>query len=82
MSVKILPGDFPPGANSLKCIVEVRMASYKSGTAFVNKGEPSATDAARLRRSLNETQKTELRRIMAARLRSGDSMPLPVEPAV
>jgi len=41
---------------------------HKSGTAFVNKGEPSATDAARLRR-LTAGQKAELRQIMTAHIR-------------
>lgn len=43
------------------------------GTARVIKGEPTATDAARLRRSLTDTQKAELWKTMGAltRDRSG-----------
>lgn len=35
--------------------------SRRGGTAYVIKGEPSATDAARLHRALTEQQKTDLR---------------------
>lgn len=38
------------------------------GTTYVIKGEPSATDAARLRHSLTADQRAELREIMRARL--------------
>lgn len=50
--------------------MEAPMPSQKPGTAFVNKGEPSATDMAHLRRHLTDSQKQQLRRILARRLRA------------
>lgn len=35
--------------------------SNRGGTAYVIKGEPTATDAARLRRGLTDAQKADLR---------------------
>jgi hypothetical protein len=40
------------------------MRSHRSGTAFVRRGEPTATDAAQLRRSMTDSQKDELRAIL------------------
>lgn len=51
--------------------MDVRGRPLQSGTAFVNKGEPSASDAAHLRRNLTEDQKWRLQGIVARSLRSG-----------
>jgi len=48
-----------------------RGRSLPSGTAFVNKGEPSAADAAHLRRALDDEQKSRLQGIVARSLRTG-----------
>ncbi|WP_148307926.1 hypothetical protein [Actinoplanes friuliensis] len=51
--------------------MDVRGRLQLAGTAFVNKGEPSATDMAHLRRNLTDDQKRTLRRIVAREVRSG-----------
>jgi hypothetical protein len=51
--------------------MDVRGRSLQSGTAFANKGEPSATDMAHLRRNLTDDQKWRLRGIVARSVRSG-----------
>ncbi|GAA2552276.1 hypothetical protein GCM10010435_23180 [Winogradskya consettensis] len=43
----------------------------ESGTAFVHKGEPSATDMAQLRRGLTTEQKTTLQGIISRSIRRG-----------
>jgi len=48
-----------------------RRRALPSGTAFVNKGEPSAADAAHLRQALDDEQKSRLQGIVARSLRTG-----------
>ncbi|KUL25393.1 hypothetical protein ADL15_40685 [Actinoplanes awajinensis subsp. mycoplanecinus] len=48
-----------------------RGRTLPSGTAFANKGEPSAADTAYLRRALDDEQKSRLQGIVARSLRSG-----------